>query len=97
MDAASANQVETSNTLEDEVDAEGDREDDDATPPPPSAQAERSSGNDNDNVRQVSREEAASYAQECGLLFFEASAKTGAHVGEVFTEIGMASHLGDRR
>jgi len=40
-----------------------------------------------DNVRQVSREEAESYAKECGLLFFEASAKTGTNVGEVFTEI----------
>jgi Ras-related protein Rab-5C len=41
-----------------------------------------------DNVRQVSREEAEAYAKECGLLFFEASAKTGSNVGEVFTEIG---------
>jgi hypothetical protein len=41
-----------------------------------------------DNIRQVSREEAEAYAKECGLLFFEASAKTGANVGEVFTEIG---------
>lgn len=40
-----------------------------------------------DNARQVSREEAEAYAKECGLLFFEASAKTGANVGEVFTEI----------
>lgn len=40
------------------------------------------------NERQVLREEAAAYAQECGLLFYEASAKTGANVGEVFTEIG---------
>lgn len=41
-----------------------------------------------DDVRQVPRAEAETYAKECGLLFFEASAKTGANVGEVFTEIG---------
>lgn len=41
-----------------------------------------------DDIRQVSHAEASAYARECGLLFFEASAKTGANVGEVFTEIG---------
>lgn len=46
-----------------------------------------------DNARQVSREEAEAYAKECGLLFFEASAKTGANVGEVFTEIGESRDL----
>ncbi|KAH8084689.1 GTP-binding protein ypt5 [Filobasidium floriforme] len=42
----------------------------------------------NPNVRQVSREEAEGYAKEAGgLLFFEASAKTGKGVQEIFTEI----------
>ena len=41
------------------------------------------------NARQVSREEAEGYAKEAGgLLFFEASAKTGKGVQEIFTEIG---------
>lgn len=40
-------------------------------------------------MRQVSREEAVAYAKEAGnLLFFEASAKTGKGVQELFTEIG---------
>jgi Ras-related protein Rab-5C len=37
----------------------------------------------------VTREEAEAYAKEAGgLLFFEASAKTGKGVQELFTEIG---------
>lgn len=37
--------------------------------------------------RAIPREEAEAYAKEAGLLFFETSAKTGAGVEEVFTEI----------
>ena len=49
-------------------------------------------GSEDVNVRQVSREEAEGYAKEAGgLLFFEASAKTGKGVQEIFTEIGTAS------
>ncbi|KAI9021579.1 small GTPase superfamily [Phycomyces nitens] len=38
--------------------------------------------------RQVSTEEAAAYAAETGLLFFETSARLGTNVDRVFTEIG---------
>ncbi|KAL7419246.1 Vacuolar protein sorting-associated protein 21 [Cryptotrichosporon argae] len=40
-----------------------------------------------DDARQVAVAEAEAYAQEAGLLFFEASAKTGLNVQDVFTEI----------
>ncbi|WVW82536.1 hypothetical protein I302_104547 [Kwoniella bestiolae CBS 10118] len=43
--------------------------------------------NESDDARQVSTAEAEAYAKESGLLFFEASAKTGHNVGEIFTEI----------
>jgi len=56
--------------------------DDDDTPPPPSSPPAA------DGPRQVSTAEAKTYADECGLLFFEASAKKGTNVQDVFTEIG---------
>jgi GTPase SAR1 family protein len=43
---------------------------------------------DDENGRQVSFEEGKEYASETGALFFETSAKTGAGVQELFTEIG---------
>jgi Ras-related protein Rab-5C len=44
---------------------------------------------DEENGRQVSYEEGKEYAAETGALFFETSAKTGAGVQELFTEIGI--------
>lgn len=41
-----------------------------------------------DSLRQVSTAEAEAYAKESHLLFYEASAKTGQNVGDLFTEIG---------
>lgn len=64
---------------------ESDDEADDATATP----GEASASGDSESLRQVPREEAESYAQEAGLLFFETSAKTGEGVVELFTEIGM--------
>lgn len=43
---------------------------------------------DDEDVRQVPTSEAEAYAKEAGLLFFEASAKAGTNVNELFTEIG---------
>jgi hypothetical protein len=77
-DAASTEQVAA-------VEAEAETGDDDGE------ESSTPAGPAGDDVRQVSRSEAETYAKECGLLFFEASAKTGANVGEVFTEIGKQS------
>uniref|UniRef100_UPI00358F8A42 uncharacterized protein isoform X2 n=1 Tax=Myxine glutinosa TaxID=7769 RepID=UPI00358F8A42 len=43
---------------------------------------------DLDNRRAVSNEEAGEYAREQNILFMEVSAKTGANVQEIFTEVG---------
>jgi Ras-related protein Rab-5C len=45
---------------------------------------------DEENGRQVSYAEGKEYANETSALFFETSAKTGAGVQELFTEIGMS-------
>lgn len=45
---------------------------------------------DNGDARKVSTEEAKSYAEEEGLLFFETSAKLGTNVTEVFQAIANA-------
>jgi Ras-related protein Rab-5C len=48
---------------------------------------------DEENGRQVSFDEGKEYANETGALFFETSAKTGAGVQELFTEIGMSDFV----
>ncbi|KAJ4395017.1 Vacuolar protein sorting-associated protein 21 [Neurospora sp. IMI 360204] len=45
---------------------------------------------DSGDARKISTEEARTYAEEEGLLFFETSAKTGHNVTEVFTAIANA-------
>ena len=67
--------------------AEESDEADDATATPGEGDGE-GEGFGAEDLRQVPREEAAAYAEEAGLLFFETSAKTGEGVVEVFTEIG---------
>lgn len=63
-------------------------DDDDSTPSPPATASTP------DGPRQVPTAEAEAYAKECGLLFFEASAKTGTNVQDVFTEIGERERVG---
>jgi Ras-related protein Rab-5C len=41
--------------------------------------------------REINKEEAQQYATETGLLFLEASAKTGENVVDIFTEICIGS------
>lgn len=45
---------------------------------------------DGGDSRQISTQEAKTYADEEGLLFYETSAKTGLNVQEVFTAIANA-------
>jgi GTPase SAR1 family protein len=55
----------------------------------PGDNEEAEEGNEGD-ARKISTEEARSYAEEEGLLFFETSAKSGTNVTEVFTAIANA-------
>lgn len=52
--------------------------------------SEEGDGEDSGDARKVSTQEAAQYAEEEALLFFETSAKTGHHVSDVFTAIANA-------
>ncbi|OCF37673.1 rab family protein [Kwoniella heveanensis CBS 569] len=70
---------ESTETPEDDDESSSDP----STPPATATSATAES----DDARQVPTAEAAAYAKESGLLFFEASAKAGTNVGEVFTEI----------
>lgn len=58
-----------------------------SSPEASSGAEDAAAGDDEENARQVPTSEAQAYATESGLLFFEASAKTGTNVQEVFTEI----------
>lgn len=74
---------------EDEVKSTDGEDDEDtadeagSSKPRPAAAASTS-----DSLRQVYTAEAEAYAKESNLLFYEASAKTGQNVGDLFTEIG---------
>lgn len=57
---------------------------------PGDSEGNRGAGDDSGDARKVSTEEAKTYAEEEGLLFFETSAKTGFNVTEVFTAIANA-------
>ncbi|KAH6850396.1 ras family-domain-containing protein [Chaetomium sp. MPI-CAGE-AT-0009] len=52
--------------------------------------AEDAGAEDSGDARKITTEEAKTYAEEEGLLFFETSAKTGFNVTEVFTAIANA-------
>ncbi|KZV63286.1 GTP-binding protein ypt5 [Peniophora sp. CONT] len=84
--ALAGNKLDLVKTSSSSSAAEGEDADeaDDATATPGEGEGE---GFGAEDLRQVPREEAAAYAEEAGLLFFETSAKTGEGVVEVFTEI----------
>lgn len=54
------------------------------------ADGDADAADDDGDARKISTAEAAAYAEEEGLLFFETSAKLGTNVTEVFTAIANA-------
>ncbi|KIR52780.1 rab family protein [Cryptococcus gattii Ru294] len=80
VSATPSTSVSSSSETPAEGEAEADAEAEDEEPSPAAAV-------DDEDVRQVPTAEAEAYAKEAGLLFFEASAKAGTNVNELFTEI----------
>ncbi|WVQ97638.1 hypothetical protein IAU59_004752 [Kwoniella sp. CBS 9459] len=74
-------------TSEEPTESAEDDDESSSNPSTPTPATATSAPADSDNARQVPTAEAEAYAKESGLLFFEASAKAGTNVGEVFTEI----------
>jgi len=73
---------------EDEVKStDGDDDEDTADEAGSSKPRPAAAASTSDSLRQVYTAEAEAYAKESNLLFYEASAKTGQNVGDLFTEI----------
>ncbi|WVR06077.1 hypothetical protein IAU60_003105 [Kwoniella sp. DSM 27419] len=76
-----------STPVEEVTETEESAEDDDDASSVQAPAVTAAASTDSDDPRQVPRAEAEAYAKESGLLFFEASAKEGTNVSELFTEI----------
>jgi len=81
---------ESESTETPESTTESEEDDDKSDSTPVSTPTASSPNTGSDDPRQVLFADAEAYANETSLLFFEASAKTGANVSELFTEIAKA-------